>query len=337
MDNFETSSYFSEWKETYLFGSILAKLLDSKFVSGKVSLNDHSGFRVLFHPGRVDVSDIYQPAETSIVIDKFIGRFGNNVLQLRSAYLLARVLGAQSVIAPEHEYFRSVSSKGISIYFGMEHVVEQSVAIVGEFFPIPFNYYHEIFGEQNIVDFYHQLKTQFTLNAEVGLTEKDLVLFIRSGDVFTLTHDVLGYGQPPLSFYQLLIELERPERIFVLSEDDKNPVVSSLLNGEYRNIQLIRRGMTGDFEFMLGAKKIGTGTTTLLPNLLNLSEDIKLCYSFDDALKSFDGRFTNAVITDVIGDYKKQIMNNNWVHSPEQLKLMINYPLSHLELKKPFD
>ena len=325
---------YEGWTEPEFFNSILARFLDSHLIAHKICNAQTEvplGFRLLFHPARTRIDEPYSPEKTAIVIDKWIGRFGNNVLQLRSAYLLAKLLGAQKVIAPALEFFETGETNHATFKFGATPIHDESAVIVGEFFPTPFKHFHQIFGESNIADFYNDVRPRCNLRPKCDLTDSDLILFIRSGDIFTINQEFIrGYGQPPLSFYEKVIEIEQPKRIFVLAEDDANPIVHALMSQNQSNTELVRLGMRGDFEFMLGAKKIATGTTTMMPNLLNLSTDIQRCYTFVNGLKSFDGRFINTIINDNDGHYKSEILSNNWTHSPEQLRLMVEYPISNL-------
>lgn len=330
-------SNFEGWIETKLLSSLLAKFLDSHFISDKISHLEGQpsvGFKIIFSPDRNSVDEPFSPDHLAIVISRWIGRFGNNVIQLRNAYLLAKLLGSQTVMAPVNEFFQSVESESMSWYFGATETNDLSVVITGDFFPVPFHHYHTIYGGKNMGDFYHDLRPACTLKTETVLTERDLVLFIRSGDIFTIDSGVISsYGPPPLSFYEAVIEIEQPERIFVLAEDDANPVIRALMEQGRPNIEIIRLGMRGDFEFMLGAKNIATGTTTLMPNLLNLSTDIQRCYTFENWLmNSFNGTFKIVDIRDKTGYYKSQVMDNNWTHSPAQLALMVEYPMSNLIL-----
>ena len=323
-----------EWVEAKLFGSILAKFIDSFFVSDKVSITQEAnplGFKFFYNPDKADNTTPFPANQTALIINRWIGRFGNNVLQLRCAYLIAKLLGANTIVAPTNEFFKTSRTNGIDFQFGLTEQDSTAVAIVGEFFPIPFKNYHQIFGEKNIADFYNDFKGCLTLNPVAGLTERDLVLFIRSGDIFSINEDFIrGYGQPPLSFYEKVIDIEQPDRIYVMAEDRSSPIVDRLLAPRRQNIELVQRGMRGDFEFMLGAKKIACGTTTLIPNLLNCSNEITHCYSFENGLRSFDGTFTNTVLKDADGYYRNKILSNNWIHSAEQLTLMVEYPEYHI-------
>ena len=57
----------------------------------------------------------------------------------------------------------------------------------------------------------------------------DLYINIRSGDVFIKTINRM-YSQPPLCFYRKIIDENRYNNIFILSNGHENPVVDKLLD-----------------------------------------------------------------------------------------------------------
>lgn len=320
----------SDWVDSRLTSSLLAPFLDSSSALGE----DRSARLAVAENFRISLNTKQQETENiAVVIEKWTGRFGNNVFQLLNGYLVARLFGAKTVIAPAHDFFESRQSEDVTFLFGNVEMNEMSVAITSTFFPLPFKNYYEFFGFNNVGGFYRDFKKNLNLNPFLDLTEQDLVLFVRSGDIFTLNDDSInGYGQPPLSFYEAVIETEKPERIFLLAEDDSSPLVNGLLSRKIPNLELVRLGMRGDFEYIFGAKKLAAGTSSLIPNMLNLSSQIRCCYSFEGSVGSFDGSFTNVIIRDEIGTYANQILKNNWRHSSEQLSLMMEYPRSHLKI-----
>ena len=65
----------------------------------------------------------------------------------------------------------------------------------------------------------------------------DLYINIRSGEIF---ENVINcyYSQPPLCFYQKIINENRYNNIFILANGHQNPVIDKLLN-LYTKIQYI--------------------------------------------------------------------------------------------------
>ncbi len=61
----------------------------------------------------------------------------------------------------------------------------------------------------------------------------DLVIHIRTGDIFKSRIIHPKYGQPPLSFYMLVISFLNPSSIRFIFEDFSNPIIKLLI--EYVN------------------------------------------------------------------------------------------------------
>ena len=68
---------------------------------------------------------------------------------------------------------------------------------------------------------------------------KELYIHIRSGDIFSpKTH--CRYSQPPLCFYEKMINNNKFKKIYIISIDRKNVVLDALIN-KYNNI-IYRKG-----------------------------------------------------------------------------------------------
>ena len=50
----------------------------------------------------------------------------------------------------------------------------------------------------------------------------------------------------------------------------------------------------------------------------------------DVPLSHSDGLSINSIINDNAKHYNNEILSNSWTHSPEQLRLMVEYPISNL-------
>ena len=60
---------------------------------------------------------------------------------------------------------------------------------------------------------------------------KDLLyLYIRGGDIFleSCTHNIRGYFQPPLCFYEKILDNFKFNKVFILSQDSLNPVIPKI-------------------------------------------------------------------------------------------------------------
>ena len=68
---------------------------------------------------------------------------------------------------------------------------------------------------------------------KINSNYNDLIIYIRSGDIFIKPHR--KYSQPPLCFYEKILKYNKFNRIFIISKDKNNPLIDIILN-KYSNI-----------------------------------------------------------------------------------------------------
>ena len=154
-----------------------------------------------------------------------------------------------------------------------------------------------------------------------------LVIHIRGGDIFS-TNPPSTYIQNPLSFYVNIIN--NFNKIIVVSEDFKNPVLEKLSN--LRNVEIQSTTVENDFATLVAAKNLvtsGVGTFSIAAALC--SNNIENLFCSNLFLKEhlnptmLLNKDINVNITNI--DYNKYILKNNWRNTCEQRKLMINYKI----------
>ena len=169
----------------------------------------------------------------------------------------------------------------------------------------------------------------------------ELVIHIRSGDIFKARAVHKNYGQPPLSFYILTISTINPSSITIIFEDYANPVIN-LLTSYIRsigcNLKLNKsNSLREDVSCILNAKSVIFGNGTFVPGILLGSNSIESIYSFE-LKKEFKilwslRRIKKIInVTDKLGVYRENILNNNWKASKFQLDLMRQYSIENLKL-----
>lgn len=136
----------------------------------------------------------------------------------------------------------------------------------------------------NIVQKY--IRPLFTFK-EHTLNDDDLVIHLRSGDIFSLRPHY-AYIQPPLSFYIEIIENSKWNKIYVITEKDDSPIYKKLRE-LYPNIITFlekpenRHGGNGwgfkqDLEYLVGAVNYVPCQSSLCPLIIQLSKTIKNVY-----------------------------------------------------------
>ena len=266
----------------------------------------------------------------AVVIDPWIGRFGNNFIQFKNSLKFAKVLGIDAVGIPENDFIVPQSLDGFSNFSSERGTSEFDYLLVSDFWPWPSKTYYQMFGHQHESSILPILRKSINLVAVDGISSEDLTVFLRSGDIFTEKPNP-NYGQPPLSFFRKVIEENTWKKVFLMAEDDSNPTLTELLDFCYQHgisHQLVRRGMRGDFEFLLGSTNLCFGYTSLIPALAQLSTNLLKAFSFETRIWTEGVQIVQ--IKDEIGTYKDSILDNNWKNSSDQLKLMLSYPLENL-------
>ena len=169
----------------------------------------------------------------------------------------------------------------------------------------------------------------------------EIIIHIRSSDIFRKRTAHRKYGQPPLAYYLICISHLRPSKLTLIFENYSNPVINLLIN--YLNsikceINLYPKNtLRDDVSALIHAKTIICGKGTFVPGILLGSNSIKNLYLFEpekDYQKFWSlERVENLYkVKDVNGYYKKQVLNNNWKASSAQINLMKTYSINNLKL-----
>lgn len=155
---------------------------------------------------------------------------------------------------------------------------------------------------------------------DLGLTDDDLVIHIRSGDVFSAKPHPM-YVPSPLSYYNEIICSCVWNKIYIISENNNNPVINHLLK-QHPNIIYKKNSLAQDISIILQAKNIVVDVGTFIPSLCLLSKNIqKLYYNKPFRLINY---FDNNML--IFIDYKSyRYKQYPWVMSPQQLKYLIEY------------
>lgn len=172
------------------------------------------------------------------------------------------------------------------------------------------------------------LKDIFLLNNAKPLGVNDLVIHIRSGDIFASKSPHPRYLMPPLSYYRNIIEQNSFDNIYLIAEDKLNPCINRLLE-LFPKIIFKFQPFENDVDMILGASNIVISYGTLVPQLLDLSNIKKNIYipSYMYKYKPECFRFITENectfhVTELEDYYKIMIP---WKNSPEQIETMITY------------
>jgi hypothetical protein len=246
---------------------------------------------------------------SNIWIKGWSGRLGNNIIQLNRAIQLA-VSKNYNIILPRHKYFSKT-------YI----CLNKQISINSKRISDPNNYYYSSdipnIDQNRVLQI---LRGCFTIKDVKALDAEDLVIHIRSGDIFDKGPHP-DYIMPPLSYYIDIIRTNTFKNIYLIAEDRKNPCINALLE-LYPTIQFELQPLEKDIRLILGAVNVVTSYGTMIDSLLLFSYNIKKVYRPSYCLRIINQDHINYITIDL--DKYKEILSP-WKNTAEQQEIMLLY------------
>ena len=262
----------------------------------------------------------------SVNIIKWHGRLGNNITQIVNAILFAEYNNISMITFPKHDYFKK---KFIDLDKNDLNTNKNNKKKVfnDKFFSRieickKYNLAETIF-ENNKINMCEIIRSLFILteNEKLDITDNDLIIHIRSGDVYN-SNPHPGWVQPPLSFYENVIKERQWTRIYIICEDNKTPIIKPLLN-KYDNIIFKIQPLQKDINYIIQSKNICFGMGSFIPALLLLNNNLntiyypKYCYRYIIDLNSYKEKKEYELLN--------YIKKGEWKNTNEQIDIMLNY------------
>ena len=210
-----------------------------------------------------------------IIFNRLFGRFGNNIMQLRNIISIAIAYKHNIKINVKKLKFfdLSVIEKYFNKYNNSEIITDKNNFFYNSRLPFP----NDIF-KQNIEERNKILQKAFLINNINKLPENDIVIHIRSGDIFQRKGWIHpNYVPPPLSYYTKEIDKYKYEKIHIICEDTINPVTNELRK-LYKNAVYEKNTLEKDIRIILGATNIIYSVGSFIPALMLLSNNNKYIY-----------------------------------------------------------
>ena len=166
----------------------------------------------------------------------------------------------------------------------------------------------------------------------VQIKKEDFYIYIRSGDIFMDNNPHPEYIQPPLCYYRKILDNLIFNKIYLISENNHNPVVDKLLN-YYTFIIYNKNSIQLDIAYLVNAFNIiGGGVSSFFNQIILLNDNLQILYKYNMQYKSelnakkFNTRITNGkTIFEIFTS--KEYLNNiyPWRNSKKQREFMISF------------
>jgi len=262
------------------------------------------------------------------------GNFGNRIIMLNNIIFYSEILGIKNIyLRAKYNWYikNNIISDKINITFMSLSKMDCNrndilcVSFVSGFLITPFVIKPEI--KINI------LKNEIKRNLPyVEVDPNDLYIHIRSGDIFYKIKHSYQYAQPPLCFYQNILNNFKFKNIYIISVSHNNPVINKLLN-EYPNIIYKKHRISKDIAYLSNANNIVGSISSFVISIIKFNDNLKKFWEYD--IYKISGKFIllhhdfydfprNYIIYRMkpSENYKNEMFV--WMANQNQLQLMIN-------------
>jgi hypothetical protein len=209
-----------------------------------------------------------------LIIKNWIGRTGNNLISLLNALFIS-VFNNYNLSFPKHQFLNTTSITFDNCNTNVKIHDENNTF-----------YYKSKLKNINDIMFYDKStqKKVYKIMKKMCLIKipykqnNDLVIHIRSGDQFDnrKCFSTSYYLAPPFYYYDTILSNNNFDNIYIIAEDNKNPVIQKLCK-KYPNIKFEIQSLEKDIKILLSSSNVIFSAGTFL-NLLVFSENIKTVY-----------------------------------------------------------
>ncbi len=213
-----------------------------------------------------------------VFIEKSL-RYGNSIALLNNLLYYCEILNITNIYLNSKKnwpIFENITSDEINItLFPDKKVVLRSIAN----FDKNYIYYQRIIKpEIRINKLKYEIKHYLP---KIIINQKDLYIHIRSGDIFKYkSNKSINYAQPPLCFYQSILNTFRFSTIYIIAQDNLNPIIDILIK-HFPKIIFTRNSLEEDVSLLMNAYNIVGSISSFFTTIIIFNENLKQIWEYD--------------------------------------------------------
>ena len=171
---------------------------------------------------------------------------------------------------------------------------------------------------------------------KVKLHKKDLIIHFRSSDIFQHKDDPIhapDYAQPPLCFYEMILNKFNFSNIYIISVDDVyNPVIK-ILRTKFPKIIYNENPLEIDISYLVRGYNIVGSISSFLISSIKLNDNLKFFWEYDRYPMCSKMYHSHHSIFNIKRNYTIYLMEPSeiyknqmivWKGSDDQIKIMLN-------------
>lgn len=208
--------------------------------------------------------------------------FGNNLPCINNAIFYCEILGCNKIILREKKIRRRWLIKNITIT-NLNITITQGPDVNCNEEGMLCSY--ETWDLLYPILIKPEIRTQYVKDEilknlpQVKTEPDDLYMHIRGGDIFTYL-PLNVYSQPPLCFYEKVIQTNNFKNIYLISQDNLNVVVDALIK-KYPKIIFNKNDFETDISLLAHAYHIACSIGSFVISAIKLNDNLKNIYEYD--------------------------------------------------------
>ena len=267
-------------------------------------------------------------------------RFGNQMLVFNKLIFYCEIIGCKKILLNPMAYNALYINDTIyheKYNITIEVLENNDVFELDRYSVITYDYYFfyttynfKLENRLNIIK-----DEMFRNLPKVNVSPNDLYIHVRSGDLFEqeLSEDhAPSYAQYPLCFYTKVIESNKFEKIYIIAEDELNPVINKLIE-KYPNVVHYNNTLDEDISYLANAYNIIGSVSSFVLSIIKINDNLKFYWEHDNyqmnskvmhlhhTIYNFPRKYT-IFIMEPSEQYKRHMYI--WKRSDEQLNIMLN-------------
>ena len=119
---------------------------------------------------------------------------------------------------------------------------------------------------------------------KININKDDLIIHIRSSDIFQHQNNPVhapDYAQPPLCFYEKIIEKFKFNDIYIISADDIYNPVTKILKLKYPKIIYHENPLEVDISYLVNGYNVVGSISSFLISSIKLNDNLEYLYEYD--------------------------------------------------------
>ena len=264
--------------------------------------------------------------------------FGNQIAAFNKMIFYCEILGCKKIIILEDNkmfinhtlYDKDYNMK---IEIGNYDNISPNVDLITAISP---NFFYDFYNLkiENRLDI---IKNEIVNNLpKVEINKNDLIIHFRSSDIFQHKDDfnhAPDYAQPPLCFYEKILNNNNFSKIYIISVDDiYNPLIKKLKN-KYPELIYKENPLEIDLSYLVRGYNIVGSISSFLISSIKLNDNLKFLWEYDRypmcsklfhshySIFNFKRKFS-VYLMEPSDIYKNKMII--WEDSDEQIEIMFN-------------